>query len=375
MEIDDLFFRAEQHILNYLEDPNELPLARTLGVVELEKELHRQLKPWAKDHKRRYKDKGMGTLPYVPALFHDQMINVPGREAVQRPLGMSEKVFTRFHRLTYAKAVGSAALANEIVHKFQTVPAFPESSQSLADFTIESLENAESIAIATGHLDRLSDISDFTDGLNLAIIEKLGLKYADRFKVVVNKLMTRETLYHVPVPNLLSVGIAPRWGLPLAGAEKWGVSTEAQDTVNGLLAKTLVAEQRQKGQVVGIVPAGSAAIQTCRPTTDELVKLTFPHSAATSALFARYDAIIPANRWGTKIAIGSVILSDRPKGTGSKQHGHEITDHINYELALQASELAGGIPVEYARLASPGMVAVGNLVNRSHVDGLDDTNL
>jgi hypothetical protein len=372
MAITETFARAEQHILDYIDDPSTLPLARTLEVVELEKELHRQLKPWAKDHKRRYKDKGMGTLPYAPSIFNDQMINNTGRDAMLRPPGMSEEAFIRLHKWTFAKAAGSAVLANEIIQMYKTIPAFPgESSQSLVDFTVDTLENGESIAIATGHLDRLSDISDFTDGLNLALIDKCGLKYADRFKVVVNKLMTRETLFHVPVPKLLSVGLAPRWGLPLAGAEKWGISSEAQSTVNGLLAGTLIAEKRQSGQVVGIVPAGSAAIPERNKSSKQLEKLTFPHSAATSALFARYDAVIPANRWGTKIAIGSVILASKPKNMGSKQYGHEITDHINYALALQASELADGVRVDFTRLSSPGKVAVEALVEPHYVDATE----
>jgi hypothetical protein len=221
--------------------------------------------------------------------------------------------------------------------------------------------------VATGHLDSLSDISDFTDGLNLAVSQRYGPRYSNRFKVVVNKLMTRETMLHLPTPHLISIGLAPRWGLPLVGANKWGVPAEAQEMVNGLLAKTLVAEQRQRGQVVGIVPAGSAVSQIKHPETGELEKLVFPYSDATAALFARYDAIIPANRWGDKIKIGSVIPVAKPKGMSSRQYGHEITDHLNYVLALQASELSG-VPVEFQRLAGTGSVAVEANLESSLID-------
>jgi len=349
MAIREAFTGAQKRFIELLDNPDQLMVQRTLGTVALEKELHAKLGPWSKNHKQRYKS--MGTLPYLPAVFKDQMINLPGRETASWAIGP-------IHRRAYIKAVKSAEVADQIISDFASIPAFEEAdSPSLVDFTAQLLEEGGSIAVATGHLDSLSDISDFTDGLNLAVAEKYGSRYSDRFKVVVNKLMTRETMLHMPLPNLISIGLAPRWGLPLVGAEKWEVPQEAQEMVNGLLAKTLMLEQRKRGQVVGIVPAGSAVAQVKDPDSQELQKLVFSYSDATSALFARYDAVIPANRWEDQIKIGSVIPVAKPKGMSNKQYGHEITDHLYYVLALQASELTG-VPVEFPRLSGLGSVAV-----------------
>lgn len=349
MNIQEVFVETEKRFVEMLDNPDQLAIHRTLGVIALEKEMHASLGPWAKNHKSRYKK--MGTLPYTPTLFKDQMINIPGRE-------IAAWAVDPLHRQAYIKAIGSAEVAGRILNDFSSIPAFEEEdSISLVDFTAQMLEEGGSVAVATGHLDSLSDISDFTDGLNLAISQRYGSRYSNRFKVVVNKLMTRETMLHAPIPYLISIGLAPRWGLPLLGSTKWDVPAEAQEMVNGLLAKTLVAEQRQRGQVVGIVPAGSAVSQVKNPETGKLEKLVFPYSDATAALFARYDAIIPANRWGNQIKIGSAIPVVKPKGRTSRQYGHEITDHLNYVLALQASELAK-VPVEFQRLSGPGSVVV-----------------
>lgn len=349
MAIQETFVEAEKNFLALLDNPDQLIVHRTLGVIALEKELHAKLGPWSQNHKQRYK--AIGTLPYLPAVFKDQMINLTGRE-------IASWAISPIHHQAYIKAVKSAEVANHIINDFELTPAFEEAdSPSLVDYAAQLLEEGGSVAVATGHLDSLGDISDFTDGLNLAVSKKYGARYSDRFKVVVNKLMTRETMLRVPIPHLLSIGLAPRWGLPVVGAEKWGVPPEAQEMVNGLLAKTLVSEQRQRGQVVGIVPAGSAANQIKNPYTQELEKLIFPYSDAAAALFARYDGIIPANRWGDEIKIGSVINVAKPKGISSRQYGHEVTDHLNYILALQASELAG-VPVEFQRLSGTGSVVV-----------------
>lgn len=357
-----IYSSFEQDILDYLEDLGSRTSAipRTAELIELEKEMHSRLTPWAKDHKKRYRH--MGLLPYLPDIFENQKITVPGDEAAVLRHFIPNKYYAKFANYTFVKSVGSAAVADQIVKGFLETPAFlDEEDYSLTDYVSDAMDNGESVAVVSGHLDRLSDISDFTGGIMVASMNKSGTKYSGKFKVIVSKLMTRETMYMVPISSLMKVGLAPRWGLPELGATKWGVPAEATKLVNSLLAGTIISEQREKGQVVGIVPAGTAAIPHTDPESGEIIKLHLPHSSAIASLFPRYKAIIPVSRWGEKVAFGQVIEAERPKKMHIREYSHELTDQINYALALQASELAG-VPVEFEKLrvgtAGAGVVAV-----------------
>ncbi len=188
----------EEYFLEYFKDSSDARIARTASLIGLERELYQRLKPWAENHKSRYKH--TGTLPYLPSIFPDQRIDVAGRDLTALHSLLPEKQYMAIHRLAYAKAVGSVAVANFIIKSFKTTPAFGEESElSMVDYVAQCLDNGQSIAVASGHLDRLSDLTDLEDGLNIALAEEYGLKYADRFKVVVNKLMTCETFCKIRI--------------------------------------------------------------------------------------------------------------------------------------------------------------------------------
>ena len=346
----------EEYFLDYYGELEQVD--RTPDMMAIEKELLSDLKPWAQDHRQRYKHTGV--LPRLPDLFKDQRINVAGREVWHKPRWLPESAYVKFHKKVYAKAVGSAALADQIILSFKETPAFTDNPNiSLAEYTIQQLDNQQSVAVVSGHLDRLTDITDLTDGLNLAIAEEYGLKYADKFKVVVNKLMAMESLYGLPVPWYLAVGLAPRWGSPEAGAKKWGISEAAQVLINRQLGWTLLRELRQTGQVVGMVPAGTAAT-LWRDGQGRLEKISLPPASGLTGLFPLYAGIIPANRWGEQFATGQVLPVSQPKDVPKKHYAQELTNEVSFNLAAQASELSG-VVVEYERLksgAATGVVAV-----------------
>ncbi len=131
------------------------------------------------------------------------------------------------------------------------------------------------------------------------------------------------------------------------------------------MGRQLIRDKKENSQVVGIVPAGSAAelhkSQFEGKNPEVLEKIVIPISSAIASLFPRYNAVIPVNRWGDKIAIGSVIAVERPNDMNIRDYSHQLIDQINYALALQASELVGGVPVEFQRLkagAGAGTVIV-----------------
>jgi hypothetical protein len=335
--------------------------------------LHQGFSSWTAEHSQRYPL--MGVLPYWPNVFRDQRIDEPYKpvnkaaqflsrnEATDSKLArpaiyLGKLAYLKALRETYAQSVGSKATANSIIYAFQATPAFGEdlNSPSIAEYAVECLADGRdnTIGLTSGHLDRLSDVGEFAGGLTLAITEEHGLKYIDRINMLVNKNMTRQTYktrhIPVPVPWLITTGAGAYWGIPPGeSAQKHGISEADAGVANTIISRRFATDKKKRDMVFAYVPTGSGAVKVT-DATGEVVRLRLKDASYTSPLTVRcYGGIIPVNRYGNNIVVGSVIKNYKPDGTKKKEYEKILTDNVMEELALQAHELTG-LPVEYTKL-------------------------
>jgi hypothetical protein len=269
--------------------------------------------------------------------------------------------------------VGSTAVANTIIEGFGTIQASEdgEDPRSLTEYTIDFLGSGSgkspkeisgekrpggmALGITSAHLDRLSDITDFTAGLNLSVAKEKGRKYIDRFGFVINKNTTRETYMHLPLPWFASFGLEEYFGIPPGkSADKYGLDEEIIKYVNGRMSSAMLRDKKEKDRVVwGIVPAGSGMTPVHNESTGALEKLVMGDTSYTSALLARCEGgVIPASRYGDEILIGSTVPTEREEGTRKKDFEKTLADRVVRELAKQAFELTGGAVIEFPQLVS-----------------------
>lgn len=333
----------------------------SLEKSELQSRLNKGCELWSENHAAKYNS--INTLPFSPFVFRDQRIERTSRRATRAAIFLPELAYVKAFRYVYAKAVGSRALAETIVDGFNTTPASIncDNSQSLTAKTIdflggdsdESAKSGMAMAVASAHLDRLTDITDFTGGLSLAVAEETGKKYRDRFSVIVNKNVTRETYKGVPLPWLISLALNVYFGMPPGkSANDCGIDKVVSDYINAMMSSTMLRDKKAKGRVVwGIVPAGSGMVPLYEESTGELSRLSMKDTSYTSPLLARCEAgVIPAGRYGDNIEIGSIVANERSEAVSKRQHEKLFTDSYVKKLAEQALALTGGATIEYPSL-------------------------
>jgi hypothetical protein len=331
--------------------------------LAMERQMHEAFSGWAADHKQRYNH--MGVLPYDPEHYPDQRLEISSRRikspempshtgrASRAAFFLKQTAYLKALKLVYVKSVQSKELANSIINDFQSKPAFPGyNNPSIAEYVVNKLDEDGSVGIVSGHVDRLTDIADFTAGLNLAVAEENGLKYIDRFRILVNKNMTRETYFKVPIPTLMSIGVGVYWGLPPGkSAEKFGITPEISKEVNKRVSHQIVTDKKEKSFVLGFVPAGSGMEQSTDPKSSKLLGLTIKDSSYTAPLLVRCEGgVIPVNRYGDESIIGTVMETTRPEGINKKDFEKILADKVVETFAKQTMDLAG-VSVQYTKLS------------------------
>jgi hypothetical protein len=301
---------------------------------------------WSADHQARYSH--VGTLPYRPKLFPDQQLEKASRSINRAALWLPETAYLKGMEKIFASAVGSRALAETIIAGFEYTPATPLGSASLVDHSLECLENGQSFGITTGHIDRLTDVAELTQGLSLAVSRRVGRKHIGSFKVLVNKNMTRETFFRVPAAWLGTLGLGIYWGSPLGeSAEKNNLSEEAIAEINKRFSQAFMKDKKKGAVALGFVPSLSGMKKTEDPLEFEM------RDAAYSASVIGHceGGVIPANRYGDEVIFGSVIETKRgdDETLSKKDFNRQLADKVALELVEQTKELTGA-PVTYRKL-------------------------
>jgi len=356
MEIKEFADSLERQFLDSIEGPYKPP--RTLDVIATEKKLHHGpsgkrnrknpmgLDRWSKKHKHEVRH--IGSVPYWPSLFPDQMVNVPYREITAASVFLPEAAYLRAFKKFYDISVGSCELADSIIDSFDTTEAFADGSgRSITDWAIECLENDISFGITSAHIDGLSDIADMEAGLSLAVAARKGRKYINNFKLLINKNMTRESYKKIPLPWLLSIGLVPYWGIPPGRSlEGNGIPDEVAAEINKLMIEQYKKDRKLGSVALGFVLAGSRPDEITNSITGELEQLMLPE-AYTGSFAARCDGgIVVANRVERNFEISNVIDVTKKRG--------ELVDELHNEHATQAFRLKG-IPVGYIALSGESM--------------------
>lgn len=329
-------------------------------VLELETRLHQAYDLWTASHKQRYPH--MGVLRYHPRRYPDQRLDRPARSINRLATNprMPETAYLKTFRFLHARAVGSTAVANKIIEDFHTQTVAVKGAPTIAEYAVECLESGKMLGINSGHIDRLTDIADFTAGLNLAVAETHGRKYIGRFLVVVNKNMTREKFYGIPIPRLISTGLGIYWGSPPGtSAREFGVPPEAEAKINSMAARQVVNDKKRGGLVLGFVPAGSGMDKLIGPD-DELQKLTMKDASYTAPFMVRSDGgLLPVNRYQDSFAIGSLIATEKPAAFTKKGFERHLSDQAALALIEQAAHLTG-VDCEYRPLGRLALIAAAS---------------
>jgi hypothetical protein len=328
--------------------------------VRLQPRLNKGFKSWSHDHEERFEH--MGTLPAIPSIIRSQRIDNPKKGITRAAIYLPETAYLRLLRSGYEKAVGSRALANTIIGCFQATPAFAngEDIRSFTEYAIDFLDESNprqeagsmALGVASAHIDRLSDISDFTAGLSLSVAEEKGRRYVDRFGFIINKNTTRETYRGIPLSLFTSLGLIAYHGIPPGeSATKHGIDQEVIKYVNRLLSGAMLRDKKEKGRMVwGIVPAGKGMTSVRNEVTNE-PELEMGDTSYTSSLWLRCEGgVIPANRYDNEIIIGSIIPTGRPEDIKKNDFDNILADRVARELAMQAFQLTG-LAIKFSRLA------------------------
>lgn len=374
MGLKDVFSRTADHVIETYDEDGR---TRPPELAEVERELHEGFDSWTAEHSRRYPR--MGRLPYRPDLFPDQRLDRPFRpiSGIARVIAHAERSKRRvvkparpavyLGRLAYfesikiahAKTLGSKALSETMILGFLSTPASDTEFEALstAQYVAQKLDEEKdmTVGLTSGHLSTLADIGEFAGALNIAMAELYGFKYIDRVNTLINTNMTRQTYrvgkIPVPIPWLVKSGTGIFWGVPPGeSAEKHGIGVRLLDEANRKFMQAFLERKKKKSMVFAYVPTGSGVVQVMNTETGELEKLVLKDPSYTVPLTVRCGGgIIPVNRSGEQIAIGSVIKNERPADVKKKDYEKILTDRVMQKLAAQAKDLIG-VPVEYTRL-------------------------
>jgi hypothetical protein len=372
MILRDILSRSTEHVMETYDEDGK---TRPPEMAEVERELHEGFTSWSADHSKRYPR--MGRLPYRPDIFPDQRIDRPFRpitfaaraiakaersnrnsvKSIRPALYLGRLVYFEGIKKAHAKTLGSKALSETIISGFLSTPArgTEYESDSLVDYVAGKLDDNETVGLTGAHLSALADIGEFAGALNIAMAEQYGFKYIDRVNTLINTNMTRQTYkvgrFPVPISWLVRSGTGIFWGVPPGeNAEKYGIGAGPLTQANKKFLESFDKHKKEKSMVLAYVPSGSGAIHVNNNETGELEKMTLKDPSFTATLTRWCEGgIIPVNRYGEQIIMGSVIENERPAGISKKHYSKMLTDKVMQEHATQASELTG-VPVEYIKL-------------------------
>lgn len=344
--------------------------------LELERGMHKGFGPWSQKHSERYSN--IGVLPYRPWLYTDQKIKKASRKISRLAIYLPETAYLKSARKVYARAVGSAALAEQIIDGYHRRIALEGVSvMSIPQYAISCMEEEsddnqygdKTLGIACGHADRLSDVGDFTSGLSQAVSDIVGTKYVERFKAVVNKNMTRETMkitignitIEVPLAWLMAYGFEPYWGMPKGESPKlYGITEEMGDAVDSRMMRQFIADKKKSGVIVTYVPSAKGLEKVVNPVSGKLDKFIMGDASFTRPLTSSCDGgVVVANRYGDDFSISAVLPNIKPEEVSTKIHRQNFMDQVVEESALQIAELSG-VPVEYEGKVFLGRIAAAN---------------
>lgn len=321
-----------------------MPLKKNTGITSnLNQDvINAGYKSWSREHAERYE--AVGTLPYLPSVFPDQRIDKPSRN-ISRAICLPESGYIRAIEATFAKFVGSKAVAQNMIEAFDTTPATAGDNRSLTDYAIDCLEENISFTTATAHIDRLTDVAELNQALSLAVARKEGKKYMPQFRVVINKNMTRERFKYLPAAWLAALGQGVYWGAPSGeSSKKHGISEAASEEINNRMMQQYLRDKRRQAVALALVPSQSALVKISGPDEDYW---QMKDASRSAPLLVRSEGgIIPANRYQDSISLGSVMPVARDEGTSNKALKEQVTKNLATELALQAHELTG-LRVQY----------------------------
>lgn len=348
----------------------------SMASLELEQEMHRCFGPWSQKHSERYSN--IGTLPYRPWLYRDQKIKKASRKISKLAIYLPETAYLKSARKVYERAVGSTALAEQIIDGYHRRVAFEgATTMSIPEYAIACMDEksddseygGRTLGIACGHADRLSDVGDFTSGLSLAVSDIVGTKYVERHKAVVNKNMTRETMkiaigritVQVPLAWLMSYGFEPYWGMPKGESPKlYGITEEMGDAVDSRMMRQFIADKKKGGTTVTYVPSAKGLDKVVNPTNGNVDRFLMGDASFTRPLTSSCNAgVVVANRFGNNFSISTVMPNVKPEGVSTKSHRQNFMEQVVAESACQIAELSG-VPVEYEGRVFLGRVAVAN---------------
>ena len=336
---------------------------------EHERAAHEVYGVWSREHSQRYEN--MGTLPYWPWLFRDQRLKNSSKRISRAVLWLPETNFLKTQKALYAKAIGSKAVAASIIDGFNSTPInSTEGAASIADYTIDFLrgglansqgEPLRAMGIATGHLQSLTDIGEFTGGLHIAIAEREGKQFADRFSVTINKNAVRESYKMVrlgrlaiplPITTLAALGFGLRFGAPPGeSSERLGMPKEAATIINRAFAVDFKNDRDKQPIVLGQVPSNGGAIWVRGQEGGEVEEIVLRDASFTKSILGRLDGgIVAANRYEQDIRISELIEVEKPQGLSKTNFENRLSDQVMVTLASQTTELTG-LPASFTPLS------------------------
>ena len=338
---------------------------------------------WSRKHEAEVRD--IRALPYWPSIFGSQRINQPSRPMNKiLHFMLRETTHLKAQERIFAKIVGSTALANDMIERFETTPAFEGLDDlSLVDYAIFCRENGISFGLNSVHPDpdKLTDIADFAGGYKYAVARRMGLRYTDNFRLLVNKNMTRESYKHIPIATFGWLCMTLYWGLPPGGsAVENGISEESLRDVNVALSQQY-REDREKGSIaLNFVTTGTRAKwQGGQPHNPERIILG---ECYTESFMTRcVGGLIAANRIGDRFEVSPIIETTNDgslkadfERMGPVKHlpefnqkrldtknRFELADEVTRVNAEQVARLSGAV-VEFPKLSGEeGEVCVVDL--------------
>jgi hypothetical protein len=358
MEVKEASLVLEEYFLKYSDSLAPSERARTLDVIDMEKRLHhgpsgrrswrspKGLDRWSKVHQKQVKH--IRSLPYLPSVFPDQMINKPSGRITRASIYLPETTYLKGFRKFYDLSVGSQELAQQFIDGFDSTPAFDDSSESLTDWAINCLDNGLSFGVNSGHIETLSDVADLEAGLSLAVAARKGRKYIENFKLLVNKNMSRESYKFIPLPWLLSVGLVPYWGLPPGqSATENELEDDVVTEVNKLVIDQYKNDRKLGSVALGFVLGGTRVIKIKDSVSGQVQSLMMPEAYAGSFAGRCGGGIVVANRVKNEFEISGVVNISQ---NGRTKPRGQLVDELHNIHAHQASRLTG-IPVGYTALS------------------------
>lgn len=306
-----------------LRSPNR---AEPLGA--LERALQRSLTRWANHHASRYSE--IGVVDYDPGREPAQRVDV----AVSRAYPLEELSLSA--RLKIYLENGGPASEAALAEFSRPRGAGGATRSSLGSRISDLVESGKSVAVLSGHADRLDDIGGFAGALALSSSNPNMLS---RNGVILNKVMSRETFRGQSVVELMRPFANIYWVIPAtASAKRWNVPSEAVRLINGNALRSLLADVR-RGAAITFAPAGSAMVRET-DAAGRLVALRMPVvSASTMKLLTRFHAYVVAARWDDRVAVSDLVRIKRSRTTG--EAGERLAAEATVRIAQMTEALSG----------------------------------